>query len=55
MDNVVTSISSAITGDAMWNSFGTVVPLIAAVSIFALGLYFIKRSIKNASKGKGGV
>ena len=55
MENVVTSISSAITGDQMWNAFGTVVPLVAAVTIFALGMYFIRRSIKHASKGKGGV
>lgn len=55
MENVVTALQTSISGDAMWNAFGTVVPLIASVTVFALGFYFIRKAIKKAAKAKPGV
>lgn len=52
MVDVITAITTAITGVALWGVIEQLVPLIAVVALFSLGLYFVRRAVKGASKGK---
>lgn len=55
MQNVVTSLSSTVSGEALWGTFATAVPYIAVITLFAFGFYIIRRLIKKIAKGKAGV
>lgn len=55
MQNVVTEFTTGLSGETMWGAFAPVVPLIIAVTVFALGLYFIRRAVRKASKAKPGI
>lgn len=55
MQNVVTSLSSTVSGEALWGTFATAIPYIATITLFAFGFYIIRRLIKKIAKGKAGV
>lgn len=52
---VITSLTTALSANNLWEIFGNVVPLIAVVTLVALGFYLVRRQIKKMSKMKGGV
>lgn len=55
MENVVTSLTTSLSANNLWAVFGDAVPLIAVVTLVALGFYLVRRQIKKMSKMKGGV
>lgn len=55
MENVVTSLTTALSGANLWAQIGPAVPIIAVTVLFALGWYLVRKAIKKASKGKAGV
>lgn len=55
MENVVTSLTTSLSASNLWAVFGDAVPLIAVVTLVALGFYLVRRQIKKMSKMKGGV
>lgn len=52
---VITSLTTALSANNLWEIFGNVVPLMAVVTLVALGFYLVRRQIKKMSKMKGGV
>lgn len=55
MDNVITTMSTALSANNLWEIFGKIIPFAAVVTLFALGVYFVRRQMKKVSKAKGGV
>lgn len=55
MENVITSLTTSLSANNLWAVFGDAVPLIAVVTLVALGFYLVRRQIKKMSKMKGGV
>lgn len=55
MENVVSSLTTSLSANNLWAVFGDAVPLIAVVTLVALGFYLVRRQIKKMSKMKGGV
>lgn len=55
MANVVTKLTTSLSANNLWAVFGDAVPLIAVVTLVALGFYLVRRQIKKMSKMKGGV
>lgn len=55
MDNVISTMSTTLSATNLWEIFGKVVPFAAVVTLFALGVYFVRRQMKKVSKAKGGV
>lgn len=43
-----------LTSSAIWGTLGTIAPLVGSLTLIALAIYFVRRAIKKASKGKGG-
>lgn len=43
-----------LTSSAIWGTLGTIAPLVGSLTLVALAIYFVRRAIKKASKGKGG-
>lgn len=54
MTNVISSLTTEMSADKLWAAFGPVVPLIAVVTLFSLGMYFVRRATKKAGKGRAG-
>lgn len=52
MEAFVSALTTGFTSDAMWGSLLPMAPLIIAVGLFSLGLYFTRRTTKGAAKGK---
>lgn len=52
MEAVITAITAQITAANLWGALGAVVPVIGIVLLFVLGLTFVRRTVKGASKGK---
>lgn len=55
MEAVVTALTSSLSAENLWGVFAKAVPLIAVVTLVALGFYLVRRQIKKMSKMKGGV
>ena len=55
MANVVTSLSTTVSGEALWGVFATAVPYIATITLFAFGFYIVRKLIKHIAKGKAGI
>lgn len=43
-----------LTSTAIWGQVAEVAPLVGSLTLVALGIYFVRRAVKKASKGKGG-
>lgn len=52
MGNVVNTLATTVTADAMWGVFGDAIPYVSVVVIVSLGFYFVRRMIKGISKAK---
>lgn len=55
MENVITSLTTELSAGNLWGTVGTIVPLLAITTIFALGFYLVKRIINKAKRAKGGM
>lgn len=55
MSNVITSLSSTVSGEALWGVFATAVPYIATITLFAFGFYIVRKLIKHIAKGRAGI
>lgn len=52
MTDFVTALLTALSPGNLWGALEPMAPIIGVVVIFALGLYFLRRVVKGASKGK---
>lgn len=52
MSAVVTALTTGITSEAMFGTLKEIVPVIITILPFALGLYFLRKLVKGAGKGK---
>lgn len=52
MDAVVTQLNSGITSSTLFGTFGQLMPWVITLTIASLGLYFLRKLIKGAAKGK---
>lgn len=55
MENAVNTITQTITPETLWGAVAGIMPVVAVILPFALGLYFVRRAIKKGSKAKAGI
>ena len=55
VEGAVTALSSNLTADAVWGAITPFIPIVVTVSLIALSVTIIRRIVKRASKGKGGM
>lgn len=55
MDNVVTSIGTAVSANNLWGIVGSIVPILAISVLFGLGFYLVKRIMNKIKRAKGGM
>lgn len=51
----VSALETGLTADAIWGAITPFLGVIITVTLVSLGIYFIRRIIKKAGKGKGGM
>lgn len=51
----VSALETGLTADAIWGAITPFLPVIITVTLVSLGIYFIRRIVKKAGKGKGGM
>lgn len=51
----VTALQTAFTADTIWGAITPFIPVIASITLVSLGIYLIRRIVKKAGKGKGGM
>lgn len=52
MSEFITDMTAQFSSANLWGSITGLVPLIGTVGLFALALYFTRRTTKGATKGK---
>ena len=53
MGAAVNTISSTITGDALWGTVSTIMPFTLTVVLFAFGYYLVRKQLNGlGNKGK---
>lgn len=52
MDSIVTQLNTGITSSTLFGTVGQLMPWVITLTIASLGLYFLRKLIKGASKGK---
>lgn len=55
VEGAVSALSSNLTADAVWGAITPFIPIVVTVSLIALSVTIIRRIVKRASKGKGGM
>lgn len=55
VEGAVSALETNLTADAVWGAITPFIPIVVTVSLIALSVYIIRRIIKRASKGKGGM
>lgn len=55
MSQVVSALTTSLSGDALWGIVAGVIPFLAVSVLFGLGFYLVKRIIKKTKNGKGGI
>ena len=55
MTDFVASLTSGYTMDSVFGAITPVMPVVITLSLIALTIYIVRRVIKRASKGKGGM
>jgi hypothetical protein len=53
--DAATALSTAFTADNIWDQVTPFIPVIGVITLAALGIYFVRRITKKASRGKGGM
>ena len=49
------ALQNGFTADAIWGAITPFLPVVIVVSLASLGIYFMRRITKKASRGKGGM
>lgn len=52
MTEIVTALNTGITSETLFKTVAELMPWVITLTIASLGLYFLRRLIKGASKGK---
>lgn len=52
MDDVITALTTALSPANLWGAVEPLAPLIAVLVVFGLGLTFVRRAVRGASRGK---
>lgn len=52
MDSIISSLNTGFTSGTMFGTVGQLMPWVITLMIASLGLYFLRKLIKGASKGK---
>lgn len=52
MTNIVSQLNTGITSDTLFGTVGQLMPWVITMTIASLGLYFLRKLVKGASKGK---
>lgn len=52
MEGIVTQLNTGITSSTLFGTVGQLMPWVITLTIASLGLYFLRKLIKGASKGK---
>jgi len=52
LDDVITALVAAIPLSTFWGTITSLIPWLAVIFVVSLGLYFLRRGVKGASKGK---
>lgn len=52
MDAVISALKTGLTTDAFFSVVADVIPFVVVMVPVALGLYFLRKLIKGAGKGK---
>lgn len=55
VNGAVQALSTNLTADAVWGAITPFIPIVVTVSLIALSVTIIRRIVKRASKGKGGM
>ena len=49
------ALQNGLTADAIWGAITPFIPVVIVVTLASLGVYFMRRITKKASRGKGGM
>lgn len=52
MTEFISALTAGFSSDAMWGALTPMAPLLIAVGLFSLALYFTRKATKGAAKGK---
>lgn len=52
MADFVTALIAAVTPTALWGALAPLAPLIGTLIVFALSVYFVRKMVGGAGKGK---
>ena len=52
MANAVNAISTAVTAESLWASFGALAPYLAVIIPVALGIYYFRKLLRGTGHGK---
>lgn len=52
MENIVSQLNTGITSATLFGTVGQLMPWVITLTIASLGLYFLRKLIKGAAKGK---
>lgn len=52
MADIVTALNTGITSNTLFGTVADLMPWVITLTIASLGLYFLRKLIKGASKGK---
>lgn len=52
MEEIVTQLNTGITSSTLFGTVADLMPWVITLTIASLGLYFLRKLIKGASKGK---
>lgn len=55
MNEVMNTINTSITQEALWGAVANVMPFIVTTVLFSLGFYLIRKALRKTSHGKAGV
>lgn len=50
--SIVSALNTGLTADTLFSVVGQLMPWVITMTIACLGLYFLRKLIKGASKGK---
>lgn len=52
MTGIISQLNTGITSDTLFGTVGQLMPWVITMTIASLGLYFLRKLVKGASKGK---
>lgn len=55
VSGAASALESNLTADAVWGAITPFIPVVITVALIALSVTIIRRIVKRASKGKGGM